>query len=202
MNVGYLHGYRIETIDALRFWSSDHRCNRAKAVIAFSKNLKEANDNLRRMGYRNMYRKKALAALGVYVNQPRMNSIPFSTCKDRWWDCMFKHQGKGDFVKWKITNDIDGHWARSYFNNGDYIYIGPYGTVDGKAPLTPGHIYQYQGVHVSGVPFNNVTPDLVDMGAYDPEDELYSLYGSSEVKEFYEWFDPGRRSSSVSWKES
>lgn len=202
MNVGYLHGYRIETVDALRFWSSDHRCNRAKAIIAFSKDLKEANDNLRRMGYRNLYRKRAITALGLYVNNPRMSSIPFSTCAEKWWECMFQYPGKGAFVKWTLDMDIDGHWARAYFNDGDYLYVGSSGTVDGKSLLKSGHIYQYKGKNVSGVPFNDVIKNLVDKGVFDPSAEVYNIRGSSELEEFFKWFDPDRWDGDLVWKEA
>lgn len=202
MNVGTLHGYSIKTVDAYRFWTSNHKCNILKAIIAFSIDKTEANKNLRRMGYSNIHRKKALAALGTFVNNPDMRSIPYSTGKDKWWDCAFKQAAKGSFIKWELLGDIDGHWGRAYFNNGDYIYIGPKGTIDKKVILSQGHVYKYTGVDVMGVPLSSLTKDLVDQGLYKPEEEKFNLVGTSDIKEFFEWFDPDRWINSISWKES
>lgn len=201
MNVGSLHGYSIKTIDAYRFWTSNHKCNILKAIIAFSISKEEANLNLRRMGYSNIHRKKALAALGIYVNNPAMRNIPYSTGKEAWWDCAFKQPAKGAFIKWEILGDIDGHWGRAYFNKGDYLYVGPKGTVDKKAVLSQGHVYKYTGADVSGVSFKNILPNLVDQGAFVPSEEKFNLVGTSDIEEFFKWFDPDRWSSGLDWKE-
>lgn len=202
MNVGSLHGYSIKTVDAYRFWTSNHKCNILKAIIAFSINKEEANTNLRRMGYGNLHRKKAIAALGIYINNPDMRSIPYSTGKEAWWNCAFKAAAKGAFIKWELLGDIDGHWGRAYLNNGDYIYIGPKGTIDKKATLLQGHVYRYSGVDVTGVPLNDVLKDFSDQGVFKPAEEKFNLVGTSDIKEFFKWFDPDRWVSDTSWKES
>lgn len=80
--------FPIETDEAKKFWASQHRCNRAKSIIAFSLNLENANDNLRRWNFRRHFRRRALAAFGQYVAQPAMTGIPFSEMEDLWWDEM------------------------------------------------------------------------------------------------------------------
>lgn len=69
----------IETEEALRFWASRHMYNEIKSIIAFSADLEEANNNLRRFGYKNAFRKRMLEKFGEYVNQPDMKNIPYST---------------------------------------------------------------------------------------------------------------------------
>lgn len=202
MNVGSQHGYKITTIDAFRFWSSDHKCNRVKAIIAFSKDLEDANNNLKRAGYKNLIRKRILLALGGLVNNPSMKNIPFSTCADKWWDCFFKALGVGIYVKWKLTKNIDGHWGRAYFLNGDYILVGSGAKVDGKVALTPGHIYQYQGVGLSGIPLVSAIPDMVDKGVYDPTSDKYNIGYSTELETFYKWFDKDKWPDIIRWEES
>lgn len=59
-----------------------------KAIIAFSLDLENANDNLRRYGYRLQWRNRALASFGAYVNQPDMTGVPFSELEDLYWYCM------------------------------------------------------------------------------------------------------------------
>lgn len=78
--------YPVETPEALDFWNSNIKTNKIKAIIAFSLDLENANDNLRRRGYYRQYRKRALAAFGQYVNQPAMTGIPMSDMKDKWWE--------------------------------------------------------------------------------------------------------------------
>lgn len=80
--------YPITTPEAEAFWASKHKCNKMKRIIAFSYDLHNANDNLRRYGYTYAWRKKALRAFGMYVNSPDMKGIPFSTLEDKWWECM------------------------------------------------------------------------------------------------------------------
>lgn len=202
MNVGSLHGYSIKTVDAYRFWTSNHKCNILKAIIAFSIDAKEANSNLRRMGYSNIHRKKALAALSVYINNPSMSNIPFSTGKEKWWDCAFKRPAKGKFIKWELLGDIDSHWGRAYFNTGDYLYVGTKGTIDKRVVLTPGHIYKYTGPNVSGIPLKDALRNFTDVGLFKPAEEKFNLVGTSDLKEFFAWFDPDRWTSDLSWREA
>lgn len=74
----YTLNYPIETEEAQRFWASINKDNKIKAIIAFSLNLDNANHNLRRYGYKNIYRKIKLKEFGEYVNNPSMVGIPFT----------------------------------------------------------------------------------------------------------------------------
>lgn len=78
--------FPIETEDALKFWGSKHRLNRIKAIIAFSLDVDNANDNLRRAGYHYSYRRKYLDHYQQYVNQPKMDTVPFSGLDDDWYN--------------------------------------------------------------------------------------------------------------------
>ena len=80
--------YPIETEEARLFWASRHKCNKMKSIIAFSLDLDNANDNLRRFGYTLQWRKKAIRAFGQYANLPHMAGIPFSEISTPWWECM------------------------------------------------------------------------------------------------------------------
>lgn len=80
--------YPIETEEAQKFWASNHKCNRVKAIVAFSLNEANANDNLRRFGYPRAFRKRVLDNFSQYVNQPDMKGIPMSDMKDFWWEEM------------------------------------------------------------------------------------------------------------------
>lgn len=82
----YKLNFPIETEDAKKFWASRHRLNRIKAIMAFSLDLDNANDNLRRAGYYRQYRKKYLALYASVVNKPTMAGIPFSDLDDHWWN--------------------------------------------------------------------------------------------------------------------
>lgn len=94
--------YPIETEEAKKFWASRHKCNKMKCIIAFSLNLDNANDNLRRFGYTLSWRKKAIRHFGGYVNQPDMAGIPFSEMSTPWWECMGydPNPPKPDVVRW------------------------------------------------------------------------------------------------------
>ena len=78
--------YPIETDEAYKFWSSKHRLNRIKAIMAFSLDLGNANDNLRRRGYSRCYRKRFLIHYESIINNPKMDNIPFSDGSDVWWN--------------------------------------------------------------------------------------------------------------------
>lgn len=80
--------FPIETEEAKTFWASRHKCNRMKAIIAFSTDLKNANDNLRRSGYGVHWRNRALNNFGMFVNKPSMASVPFTEMSTPWWVCM------------------------------------------------------------------------------------------------------------------
>lgn len=80
--------YPVETPEALDFWNSNIKLNKIKAIIAFSLNLDNANDNLRRRGYYRQFRKRALSAFGQYVNQPDMKNVPMNDMEDKWWEEM------------------------------------------------------------------------------------------------------------------
>lgn len=70
--------FPIKTKEAQRFWASSKKENKLKAIIAFSLDLDNANHNLRRYGYKNIYRKLKLKEYGQYVNNPSMVGIPFT----------------------------------------------------------------------------------------------------------------------------
>lgn len=73
-----LLNFPIETEEAQKFWASKHIENNIKSIIAFSLNLDNANDNLKRYGYRRAYRQRKLEEYGKYVNNPSMSGIPFT----------------------------------------------------------------------------------------------------------------------------
>ena len=80
--------YPIKTEEAKKFWASKHKCNRAKAIMAFSTDLYDANWNLIQYGYSNSWRDKIFAHYGQYVNQPDMVNIPFTPMSIPWWECL------------------------------------------------------------------------------------------------------------------
>lgn len=81
----YRCNFPIKTEEAKKFWASRNKANRCKAIIAFSTDLENANDNLRRWKFYYLFRKRALAAFGKYVNNPDMSNIPFSDLSTEWW---------------------------------------------------------------------------------------------------------------------
>lgn len=97
--------YPIETEEAKAMWASSHKCNRMKAIIAFSLTLENANDNLRRAGYTLQWRKKAIRAFAKYVNNPFMKGIPFTETTTPWWECM--PVSSGPAVRFE-------HWVPSF----------------------------------------------------------------------------------------
>lgn len=80
--------FPIVTPEALKFWGSRHKCNRAKAIISFSVDIPDANQNLRRYGFHRHLRRRALLAYSAYVAMPDMTTIPFSPMSIPWWECM------------------------------------------------------------------------------------------------------------------
>lgn len=100
--------FPIETPDAYRFWASRHKCNRAKAIISFSRTLKDANQNLRKAGFQFHIRRRALQAYGAYVAMPGMQSMPYSPISIPWYECMPEHPidpPLGSFALW-IDDEI------------------------------------------------------------------------------------------------
>ncbi|EBW2292206.1 hypothetical protein DFV88_24800 [Salmonella enterica subsp. enterica serovar Newport] len=75
----YKHNYEIKTPLQIKFWSSAHRDNRIKAIIAFSLDYDNANDNLRRAGYTFGYRHKKLEEYKQYINHYDFADVPYST---------------------------------------------------------------------------------------------------------------------------
>lgn len=83
-----LHKYpfQIETPEAELFWASRHKCNRAKAIIAFSDTEKQALSLMRRVeGWNYHLRAKALRKYRIYVHNPSMILIPFSVPSTITW---------------------------------------------------------------------------------------------------------------------
>lgn len=60
------------------FFGSKNKENIAKAYVAYSPNLIQANDLLRRRGYTLQMRKRIMKTYKAYVNNPEMTSVPFS----------------------------------------------------------------------------------------------------------------------------
>lgn len=83
-----IFNYPIETPEAFAFWNSDHKCNMAKAFIAFC--IDEANfeELAKRHGYTREWRDRMWAAFGVYVDDPDMLTIPFTELETHYWECM------------------------------------------------------------------------------------------------------------------
>lgn len=95
--------YPIETEEAKRFWASRHKCNRMKAIIAFSEDLPDANFNLRRMGFQAHLRFRAINAYKNYVARPSMLGIPFTPATIPWYECLPKHElppPSGKYALW------------------------------------------------------------------------------------------------------
>lgn len=127
--------YPIETELQKKFWGSKHKCNKMKSIIAFSTDLFNANDNLRRYGYTYAWRKKALRAFGLYINTPSMVGIPFSELSDTWWDCMpvegyppippnytdvSEFDDSGGYGFWEEV--APNHWKRNQANGWGRLY--------------------------------------------------------------------------------
>lgn len=81
----YKLNFPITTPEANKFWSSHHKLNRVKAIIAFSLDINNANDNLRRFGYTRGFRERCLIKYAVYVNKPDMKTIPYSQLTNIWY---------------------------------------------------------------------------------------------------------------------
>jgi hypothetical protein len=71
---------------AVKYWESRHRLNRIKAIIAYSTDLDNANDNLRRRDYPYSFRQRYLKKYAAYVANPSMKGIPYSDLEDNWYN--------------------------------------------------------------------------------------------------------------------
>ncbi len=92
--------YPIETDIQKKFWGSRHKCNRAKAIIAFSYDKHNAMNNMQRiMGWRYFWRERAWNAFGHFVNTPDMGGIPFSEGSTAYWECMPNIHGSSKIIK-------------------------------------------------------------------------------------------------------
>lgn len=78
----------IQTPEAEALWASKHKCNQAKAIIAFSRDISNANDNMRRYGYTRAWRENAIANFGQFVHQPSCENVPITPLSTPWWECM------------------------------------------------------------------------------------------------------------------
>lgn len=77
--------YPIETALAKKFWASRHKSNKAKAIMAFSTSIENANWNLIQYGYTNSWRDRIIANYSAYINNPSMAGIPFTELSTPWW---------------------------------------------------------------------------------------------------------------------
>lgn len=83
-----IFNYPIETPEAIEFWKSEHKCNTAKAFVAFSLDYDNFIQITKRHGYTREWRERMWDAFGLYVNNPDMVGIPFSEIDTPYWDCM------------------------------------------------------------------------------------------------------------------
>ncbi|MGL5012918.1 MAG: hypothetical protein ACRC6V_01340 [Bacteroidales bacterium] len=97
--------FPIETEEAYKFWASRHICNRMKAIIAFSTDLDDAKNNLRRFGYAYHFRARALHAYQNYIAKPEMETIPFTPLGVDWWDCMPRDPLPPPSGRWVLWED-------------------------------------------------------------------------------------------------
>ncbi|HAV9873783.1 TPA: hypothetical protein JLH60_004759 [Escherichia coli] len=74
----YTHNYEIRTPLQIKFWSSANRDNRVKAIIAFSLDYENAQDNLRRAGYPYGWRQRKLEEYKQYINHYDFADVPYS----------------------------------------------------------------------------------------------------------------------------
>lgn len=71
--------FSITTALQVKFWGSRNRANRAKALIAFSADKRNAMDNMRRnTDWLFGRRKQMWDRYGQFVNTPSMMDVPFT----------------------------------------------------------------------------------------------------------------------------
>ncbi|MGL5013079.1 MAG: hypothetical protein ACRC6V_02155 [Bacteroidales bacterium] len=104
----------VETVEAVRFWSSRHVCNRAKACISFSKNRDQAHRLMRRwLPFFNYHkRERAWNAWQNYKNMPDMEKVPFTPLSVDWWDCLPRDIQPPPTGRWAIWMD-DKKWVEN-----------------------------------------------------------------------------------------
>jgi len=78
----------VETDLQKKFWGSNHKCNKMKALIAFSKDELDFKELAKRRGYRRAWRNRAWLNFGQYVGQSDMVGIPFSDGTVPYWEEM------------------------------------------------------------------------------------------------------------------
>lgn len=110
-NKNFVLNYPIETEEAWKFWNSQHKCNEAIAIIAFSLNYDNANDNLRRYGYKYFWRKKALGMFGAFTNYPSMEGLPFYEISTSHWTCL---PHANEYCEYLATEDGDSLCTEDY----------------------------------------------------------------------------------------
>lgn len=64
--------------EAYEFFASNHKCNHAKAVMAHSATMQQANDTFWRRGFTLQMRKRFLKTYKKYLGQQDMSTIPMS----------------------------------------------------------------------------------------------------------------------------
>lgn len=62
----------------MEFFGSNHKCNHAKAVMAHSETLDQANDTFRRRGFTLQMRKRFLKTYKPYLGETDMTNVPMS----------------------------------------------------------------------------------------------------------------------------
>ncbi|EBA3920930.1 hypothetical protein EE88_21615 [Salmonella enterica] len=75
----FKHNYEIRTPLQIKFWSSSIKDNRVKAIIAFSLDYENAQENLRRAGYTYGWRQRKLEEYKQYINHYDFADVPYST---------------------------------------------------------------------------------------------------------------------------
>ncbi|MGL5579651.1 MAG: hypothetical protein ACRDCE_01600 [Cetobacterium sp.] len=93
--------FPIETKEAKAFWASRHKCNRLKAIVAFSRDYEDAMNNLRRFGVPVHLRLRAFNAFKNFLARPEMDGIPFSEMETPWYEC----------IPHTTLPPAKGHWA-------------------------------------------------------------------------------------------
>ncbi|HDU5574526.1 TPA: hypothetical protein RFV54_001059 [Klebsiella aerogenes] len=81
----YRLNFPIETEQAQLFWASYHKLNRVKAIIAFSLDEDNANDNLRRFGFTRGFREICLKKYKQHIGDHKMLNIPYSVIASEWY---------------------------------------------------------------------------------------------------------------------
>ncbi len=94
--------FPIVTKAAYEFWSSRNRCNRVRAICAFSLDKENALMNLQRAAYPLGYRQRVVDSKGISFNNPSMAGVPYNDGSVPMWDCLQSN-----------TNPTLGYWDDS-----------------------------------------------------------------------------------------